>query len=315
MPLRLDGGGLFHDWRGLAARTRGARILPEKREHFGEAARSRFGGFFEAGGDQFFPRRGHGHRRPGRGAHLGDRRGDGLADLHYHVVAGEGRCAGEQRVHEHAEAVDIVARAGALAVNLLRAEECKVRVRTFCDAGAFERVQEHAADSEIRDQQAAVRAQVEVRGREVAVEKLDAVCIRERLGELRDPRLDVCGVEPAFLFQHLIERLALKFIHRDRRDGAVLHEIIDAENVRVDELAVALHLLAKFGHRTRIARDRAGHKVERHIFPEHLVGRDPHGACAGLAQVAAEHVAAADFYPFSESCFGVRCHWRLFVRW
>ena len=49
---------------------------------------------------------------------------------------------------------------GTIPVNLLRAEIGHARVRAFAETCALQRIQDHAADSEICDQQPAVRTKI-----------------------------------------------------------------------------------------------------------------------------------------------------------
>ena len=218
-------------------------------------------------------------------------------------------------MHQDSEAVNVVARAGAVTVNLLRTEIGHPRVRAFAQTGTLERIQDHAAHSEIRDQQPAVRAEVKIHRREIAVEKLDAMRVRQRLGELRDPGLHVIRVQTAFPFQRIPERLALERVHRNRHVVSIFHKIVHAQDVWVDELAVPLHFLTQFRHRAPIGHHGGRHKVQRHILAEHFITREPHGAFPRLAQILAEHIAAPDFRPLVESGFGVRGLGRLFVWW
>ena len=139
--------------------------------------------------------------------------------------------------------------------------------------------------------------------------------IPKRLGQLGDPRLHIRRVQCLFPLQHVVQRLAIKLIHRNRDVIAILHKVIDAENVRVDELAVPFHLLAEFRHRTGIGSHCRGDKVKRHVFPEDFIARNPHRPRTGLAQTAAEHIAAANFRPlaqrrFGASSLGVQVVWR-----
>ena len=308
------GNDCLHRRRDLRRlHTSGSEILPEQREDLGEIPRPRLGIFFETGGDQFFPRRRHRGRHSRGGTHLGDCLGNRLADLRQDVVPCKCRRAAEQRVHEHAKPVDVVAGIRTITVNLLRAQVGQMRRIALGKSGALERIQNHSADSEIRDQQPAIRPETDVFRRQVAVKKLDAMRVRERLGKLRDPRLQVRRVQRAFPLQHVLKRLAVELIHRNRHVASVLHEIIHPKNVRVDELAVPFHLLAQLRHRTRIGSHRGRHKVKRHILAEHLIAREPHGPCIRLAQIAAEHIAAADFRSLAEDRFGTVGCGRQFV--
>ena len=98
------------------------------------------------------------------------------------------------------------------------------------------------------------------------MEKLDAVGVVEGSRNLLDPRLDFIRLECAFFRKEGCQRLPFEAIHRNCRQSAVFDEIINPEDVRVDQLPIALHFLPQLGHPAFIAHNGWRDEVQRNFF-------------------------------------------------
>ena len=136
------------------------------------------------------------------------------------------------------------------------------------------------------------------------MEQLDPVRVSQRLRQLGQPGFHVARIEPAFSLQKFSHRISLESIHRDRRTISVLHEIINAENVRMNELPILFHLLTEFRHRASIADDRWRDEMKRHILAKHLVTRQPDRGAPRTAEVLSKDVTTGDFSSFGEGWYG-----------
>ena len=101
--------------------------------------------------------------------------------------------------------------------------------------------------------------------------------IVEGLKKLAEPglkftRLQTCVVR---LRKFRGQRRPRNRIHRNRRPIAFLHEIINPQNVRMNELPSPLHFLPESAHRFGVTKQRRRDKMERHLFTEHIIHRQP----------------------------------------
>ena len=92
--------------------------------------------------------------------------------------------------------------------------------------------------------------------------------------------------------EYSVNRVPIHPVHRYSRKFPILNEVIYADNSRMNQLAIALHLLAQLSHRPHVPNHRLRNKVERNLFTEHLILGQPNGEQWFQGYVAKKNVTS-----------------------
>jgi hypothetical protein len=208
------------------------------------------------------------------------------------AVAGEGGPAGEQRVQQATDAVDVARRRGCAALDQLRRQVGR-RPHHRARRGESRRGLVHGlGDAEVGQLEPAVPGQQHVVGLHVAVDQPLAVGVRQRLQHAEGQGDRLLQRERSLPGQPGTDGLAVHQLHDEVRLPGVLAGVVHRDHVRVPET----------GRRPRLAQEPlAGRGIGRHrqelhrdLAVEHpVVGRDDAGHAAGT-ELAAELVAVGD---------------------
>ena len=152
---------------------------------------------------------------------------DGHGHRRFAVV---GCTAGQHLIHDDAEGIQVAAAVHMAALGLLRGDIvygaerlARQRVLRGADAG----------NAEVRNLDAPVLQDHDVVRLDVAVDDAAAVCMLQRLGDLHGEMQRLAPVEPALLFQILLERDALDQFHDNIVHIAGAGNIIHTDDIRV----------------------------------------------------------------------------------
>ncbi len=282
--------------RGLAHRgLRDRRIRFDARDDLRRTVRPLVALFVETRGDHVLPTRRNQHAGIGRRiADFRKPRRNRAADFFANIRSVENRTAREQMEKQRAHAIDIVGGRRRGAIEQLRTQRGPVRRVDLARVGFRQRVLHDAADAEICEQQSPRGRDEHIVRREIAVRELDAVRFLEHHANLIEPRLDVLDFKALRLRQQLREAAALERLHRHGRPVRPFHQIINAQNARMDQRPIALDLEPQLLDRRRVPRHARGQKVQRHFFSEHLVLRDPDRVSAAGVQRVCEQITAGE---------------------
>ncbi len=127
----------------------------------------------------------------------------------------------------------------------------------------------------------------------------DVVREFQRLARLLDPRFQLFRLEDQGLLAEAQrrERRSIDPFHRDARAMRIAHEIMDADDVPVRQLAALARLGLQFLEAQRIEPDDLREELERDVLPHLLVMGQPDHAHAPAAQDAVQLVPAEDDLP------------------
>ena len=210
------------------------------------------------------------------------------------------RLARDQFVERRAERVDIVRGLGRQALRLLRAHVNERAARRTLDADAADRVADAACDAEVGDFQFALQRRHQIGRLEIAVDDLCLpVRVVERLDQLRHPDFQLARLENAarLLDPKRGKRAPIDILHRNRRSGRVVDEVVNADDVLVRQGQAAPRLALQVVERGGVEPQRFRQKLERDLAFQRLVRRQPHDAHAAAAQHLVKRVAIEQLLP------------------
>jgi hypothetical protein len=215
------------------------------------------------------------------------------AHLHHRVRRRrlERRPASDELVQQDSERVDVAPLVGWVALHLLgrhvrrRAEQRAARGH----AGFTDR----AGEPEIADADVPLLVDEHVLRLEIAVDDALRVGGGKPGADLTEDSERARQRHPLLALHHRTEVITIDELHRQEAQVAVVGEVVDAQHVRVRDLARKRDLAAK-AFESGVLVDIAAHDLERYLYLELGVVRAEHLTHAALAERAEDAVARAE---------------------